>query len=253
MADYTSVTIQYNTNTDASPTWTGTAIAFGGSSGANEFRWQRTGGGGGATTGSAAWPNIIKPGSNAAVEEMWAFSADTTGLKIATYDGGRTYANVLRFNFDNTGSPASAMQLGGFQDSTNTTTTPTAGSQTANATDGRNIINGSADTSNTSYLKANVYGSGFPSAGSQETPAAGNVGTTLAATSGTAGPASPSAAAWMATWQSLQGWIQYITAPSAFKVLTAGYWYFTCALFCGPNEQTGNMVFSPFVLQYTYT
>ncbi len=252
MADFTTVTIDYNKGTDGTPDWTGTTIAFGGTSGANEFRFQRTGGGGTTTTASASWPNIIKPGATAAVEEMYAFSADATGIKVTTYDGGRTFARVLRFSFDALGSPASAMQFSAFQDTADTT--PTPGTQTANATDGRNIINGhTTDTSNTSYLKGNAYGSGFPAAGAQETPAAGNIGTTLAVTSGTAGSVSPGAAAWLATWQSLQGWIQYITAPSVAKVLQAFFWYISLAMFIGPNEQTGNMVFSVLTLQYTWT
>jgi hypothetical protein len=252
LADYTTVQMKYNKGTDATPDWTGTAIAFGGSAGANEWRWQRTGGGGGATTASASWPFIIRPGANAQVEECWAFSADTTGIKVATYDGGRTFARVFYIDFDALGSPATAMQLSAFQDTADTT--PSPGTQTAGATDGRNIINGHAtDTSSTSYLKGNVYGSGFPAAGAQETPAAGNVGTTLTATSGTAGSVSPGAAAWLATWQSLQGWTQYITAPSIAKVLQAFQWYYALSLYVGPNMQTGSFVFTCAELQYTYT
>lgn len=248
LADITTVQMKYNTGSDGTPTWSGTAIAFGGTGdGANEFRWQRTGGGGGPTTGYASWPNIIKPGSNAAVEEMYAFSANTTGLKIQTYDGGRTYARVLQFDFSTGGTPASAMQFSAFQDAANTT--PTAGSQTANATDGRNIVNGSSDTSNTSYFKINAYGTGYKQGGSQETPAAGNVGTTLAATSGTAGSATTGDGAWLATWQSAQGWIQYITAFATAVTNTAFQWYIACALYVGPNMSTGNMFWAPFVLQ----
>lgn len=252
MADFTLVQIGFNEGTDAAADWTGNVIAFGGSAGANEFRFQRTGGGGTGSTGSASWPNIIKPGSVGVVEEMWAFASDTVGLKV-NYDGTIAQTLVLRFDFDANGSPASAMQFSAFQDTSDTT--PTPGSQTANATDGRNIINGQAtDTSSTSYLKGNAFGSGKP-AGGQETPStSGNAGTTLAATSGTAGSVSPGAGAWLATWQSLQGWTQYITAPALYvPAAGVGYWYIALVMYVGPNEQTGNMVFCPLTLQYTWT
>jgi hypothetical protein len=263
LADFTTVTIDYNasTGTDATPVWTGTTIAFGGSSGANEFRWQRTGGGGGAATGNAAWPNIIKPGANAFVEECWAFSADTTGSKCLGYPTapGTQWARAFRFNFDANGSPASAMQFTAFQDTADTT--PTQNSQTANATDGRNIINGNTTDCGTgvsgsspSYFKANAFGSGKPSGG-QETPTSASLSSTPAITNGTAGAVSPSAGAWIATnWQSMQGWISYIQAPALYVTAAGvGYWYFNCALWVGPNMATGNMVWVPFCIQYTWT
>ena len=252
MADYTTVQIGFNEGTDGAADWTGNAIAFGGTAGANELRWQRTGGGGVGSTASASWPNIVKPGATAAVEEMWAFTANTTGLKV-NYDGTIGPTLSLRFDFDANGSPASTMQFSAFQDTSDTT--PTPGTQTANATDGSNIINGSAgDTGSTSYLKANAFGCGYPAAGSQETPATtGNAGTTCLVTSGTAGPLTPGAGAWLTTWQSLQGWTQYTTGTGVVKVTTAFFWYLALMMFVGPNMQTGNMVFCPLTLQYTWT
>jgi hypothetical protein len=241
---------------------TGTTIAFGGSAGANEFRWQRTGGGGTATTGSAAWPNIIKPGANAFVEECWAFVVDASGgVKVAGYPTapGTQWSRAFAFSFDALGSPASAMQFSAFQDTADTT--PTQGSQTANATDGRNIINGNTTDCGTgvsgsspSYFKINAYGCGYPAAGAQETPAAASLSSTPAITNGTAGAVVPGAGAWIATnWQSAQGWISYIQGTGVAKVTTAFYWYFNCALWVGPNMQTGSMVWVPFCLQYTWT
>lgn len=251
VADFTTVTIDYNTGTDAASVWTGATITFAGTAGANEFRWQRTGGGGVAGTASAAWPNIIKPGANAVVEEMWAFKSDAVGLKI-NYDGTTGHPQHARFNFDALGSPASAMQFTAYQDSV--PTAPTPGTQTANAVDGRNIINGHAtDTTSSSYFKINAFGTGVPAAG-QETPAtSGVVGATMLATSGTAGSVSPGTAAWLATWQSAQGLVQYITAPAIWKVTTAGFWYINSILWVGPNMQTGIMVWTPFFLSYTWT
>lgn len=174
-------------------------MAFGGSAGANELRWCNTSGGG-ASTASASWPYFTRPSSGtAAVPEMWAFTADTTGLKVATYDGNKTNANVLQWSWDNTGTYAAAPQFSAFGD--NTHATPSAGTQPG-AQSGSSIVNGHAtDTSSTSYLKINAYGNGASQAAS-----AGAAGTTLAVTSGTAGSVSPGSAAWLATWQSAQGY-----------------------------------------------
>jgi hypothetical protein len=252
MSDYTTISMQYNTGTDASPTWTGTAIAFSGAGGANEWRWADTGTGATASTGSAAWPYTTRPASGVApVRQLWAFSADTTGLQVATYDGARTNANVLRFNFDNLGTLTSAPRFSAFANTG--VPTPSPGTQIINPTDGANMVNGHAtDTSSTSYLKGNAYGSGLTAPGVQETPAAGAPGTTLAATSGTNGAATPAAASWLSTWQSLQGWTAYIQAPATPKAGTAFFWYITLALFMGVNMLPGTMPFCPLVLDYTW-
>lgn len=254
MADFTTVNTQYNKGTDGTPDWTGTAMNFGGAGGAHEIRLQRTGGSGGASTSSAAWPYILRPGAGVeAVEECWVFTADTTGTKVATYTGGRVgNARMFRLSFDNLGSPASAMQLTAFRDTSETA--PSAGTQTQQASDWRNIVNGQAtDTDSHSYEKINIYGSGMPDGGSQETPAAGDIGTTLAATSGVDGASKPGAAAWIATWQSAQGWIQYVEAPAVAESLTAFYWYFALVFYVGVNMQTFNGTGVPFELAYTFT
>lgn len=257
MSDFTTVTIDYNSGagTDAAPVWTGTTIAFGGTSGANEFRFALSTANGTTTTPSASWPNVIKPGANTLVDRCWAFSADAVGLACLGYPtaAATAFSRAFRFNFDALGSPASAMQFSSFQDSADTT--PTPGTQTANATNGSNIVNGqTTDTGNASYLKGEAYGSGFPAAGAQETPAAGSLTVTTAASDGTAGALVTTAAAWIPThWQSLQGWVQYIQAVSVAKVTTAFFWYFNLAMWVGPNMQTGIMVFSVVTLQYTWT
>lgn len=257
MSDFTTVTIDYNSGagTDATPVWTGTTMAFGGSAGANEMRWQRTGGAGGASTASASWPFIVRPAANALVEQCWVFTADTTGLQALGYPTTTTafFSRAFRINFDALGTPASAMQLTAYQDTANTA--PTPGTQANGVTTGANIVNGHAtDTGSASYLKGQIYGSGVPTGGAQETPAAASLSTTVAASDGTAGAITPSAAAWVAThWQSLQGAVQYLQAPSIWKAVTAGFWYFNLALFVGPNMGTGTFVFVPVNLTYTWT
>jgi hypothetical protein len=139
---------------------------------------------------------------------MWAFTADTTGTKVATYDGSKTNSNVLRWNWDNTGTFAAAPQFSAFGD--NTHATPSAGTQPG-AQSGSSIVNGqSTDTSSTAYLKINAYGNG-----SSQAPSAGAAGTTLAVTSGTAGSVSPGSAAWLSTWQSAQGYSKCLPCSTA--------------------------------------
>jgi hypothetical protein len=251
VADYT-VTLDYNRGNDTTPDWTGTTIAVGGTSGANEFRFTKAGDGG-ASTASASWPKFRRLASVGAVDELWAFSADTTGLEVATYDGSRTFARVLRGNFNNTGTAVSAMKLSSYATSSLGAATP--GTQPSDpSTDGSGIVNGHAtDTSSTAYLKGNAYGSGLTAGGTQETPSAGNVGTTLAATSGTAGSVVPGAAAWLATWQSLQADTQYITGTAIPQATTAFFWYFTLALYSGPNLCLGSNIAPVIAIQYDRT
>ena len=104
-------------------------------------------------------------------------------------------------------------------------------------------MNGQAtDTSNTSYLKINAYGSGLTAGGSQETPSSGAAGSTLAVTSGTAGAATPSAGSWLSTWQSAQADTQYVQGPATPQAVTAFDWYVVLALYSGPNLCLGSNI-----------
>jgi hypothetical protein len=252
MADYTTITTNYNSGagTDAAPVWTGTSLAFGGSAGANELRWCASGAGA-AGTASAAWPLYSRPGSTGVIPEVWAFTADTTGLKVQTYDGTSAHYMQFRFNFDALGTLAAAFQFTAFGD--NTHATPSAGTQPG-AQSGSPIVNGHAtDTSSTSYLKANAYGYGVDTGGTQQTPAANAAGT-LAVTTGTSGAVSPGTGAWLATWQSMQGFTsgQYILDAVICKALTAGFWYFVLSMWSGPNMSTGTLQ-PVLTLQYSYS
>jgi hypothetical protein len=199
MTDFTSFVLNGNTGaSDASPTWSSFTFA-----GANyEMRLCGTGVGNG-TTASASWFPYTRPGSVGVVPEMWMYlGADASGgLKVTTYDGTTAHYMQFRLNWDNTGTFASAPIISAWA----TTALPAAVPGTQPGTgDGTAFINGqTTDTSNTSYIKANAYGQGLTSGGSQQTPASNAVGT-LAATTGTAGAVSPGSAAWLATWQSLQ-------------------------------------------------
>jgi hypothetical protein len=245
MPDFTTIKSQFNSAaTDASAVvWND--ITFGGSAGANEIRWCAAAAGA-AGTSSATWPQYSRPGATAAVAEMWGFSADTTGIKCNTYTGTNANARVMRINYDAVGTFAAAPTLTAYGD--NTHAAPVQNAQPG-ALSGSPIVNGSADTLNTtyfSYLKANVYGDDAPTG---TDPAAGTTGT-VTVTSGTLGSVSPGAAAWLANWQSMQGVLCFITHRRTPAATTAGNIWFTLALFTGPGMSLGTL--SP-VITFTYS
>ena len=244
MSDFSAgdLALQYNTGTDASPVWTGTAIQFGGSSGANELRFCASGAGA-ASTPSASWPYVTRPTSGTAViPELWAFTADTTGSKVL-YNGTNGYANVLRWNWGTSGTFAAAPQIGAFANSSHTA--PSPGTQPP-GTNNDAITNGSTDTSNTSYLKAAAYGTIGTS-----NMTAGTVGTAPTATTGAAGAITASGAAW-SSWQSLQGFTQYLILGSTPAATTANAWNWVLILYTGVNMTTGTIV-PVFTFQYAYS
>lgn len=253
MADYTTINLQYQSGagTDASPVWTGTAIALSGTSGANELRMVTTGGG--TSIASASWPFMARPTSGtSAVTSLYAYTSDSVGLLVTTYTGDNTKARVLRWNFDNTGNPVTAMQVGFFANSTHTA--PSAGTQPPGANNDAFTNGQGSDTSSTSYIKFNLYGSGLTAGGSQETPSAGSVGTNPSATTGTAGSVTTTAGNWLnaaGAWQSGQGFVQYITGVAIPQTATAFNWYMTWVIFLGANITAGAYTIVC-TLQYSY-
>lgn len=242
MTDFTTLKIQANSGTDASPVWND--VLFGTAN--YELRLCATGAGAN-NIASASWPVYQRPASAGVIPEMWAYvgSDNSGGIKVATYDGTSAHYMQIRISWDNTGTYAAAPVISAWKDST----LPAASAGTQPGTgDGSVFVNGSSDTSNTSYIKANFYGVGLTSGGVQQTPS-GNAGGTLAATSGTAGAVSPGSAAWLTTWQSLQASLQYIQNASIPQAVTAGLWYGVFAFFIGPAATGGALV--P-VISYQY-
>jgi len=237
----------WNSGTDGTPVWN--AVTFGGSAGQQEIRWCATGAGS-ATIGSAAWPQYSRPVATGAVPELWYFTSsdNTGGVKVATYDGNKTFANVACIDYDAVGTYATAPTLSAWGD--NTHVAPVRGTQPG-AFAGSPIINGAVPDTGassgvaTSFLKGNLYGDDQTA-----NPAAGNAGTTLLVTSGTDGSVSPGAAAWLATWQSLMGAVQFITHRRTPAATTAGKIFFTIALFSGPGMSLGTI--TP-VITFTYS
>jgi hypothetical protein len=175
---------------------------------------------------------------------MWCFTSDTAGVKTA-YPGDNTVARVLRWSWDALGTFASPPQFTCFDSTSHTA--PNPGTQPS-------IVNGSADTSNTSYVKINAYGRGAAASGStQDTPAAGSVGSAPIATTGTAGSVSPAVTpAWLTNWQSAQGWSQYIIDAVTPQALFAAVWYWVTVLFYGANISAATYTFV-YTLQYTFS
>lgn len=250
MADYTC-TLKYNKGSDGTPDWTGTALSTGGTSGANELRFCKAGDGA-SNTASASWPKFRRLASVGVVDELWAFSADTTGIKVATYDGTNAAARVLKFAFDNAGTPVSAMKLSSYATSSLGAATP--GTQPSDpASDGSGVVNGHAtDTGSKAYLKGRIYGSGLTAGGSQETPSSGSVGSAFSATDGSAGAVTPSAGAWSAS-QSLQADTQFLQGPAIPQATTAFDWYFILSLWSGPNLCLGSNIAPTIAVQYDRT
>lgn len=246
MTDFTTIKMQVNTGTsDASPTFTD--MLFGTAS--YELRLCGTGAGG-ASIASASWPTYLRPTSTGVIPEMWGyFGSDASGgQKVTTYDGTSAHYKQILISWDATGTFASGPIVSAWKDNTLPAATP--GSQPGTG-DGSAFVNGqTTDTSNTSYIKANFYGYGVDTGGTQQTPSANAAGT-LTITSGTAGAVNPATGAFLATWQSLQATTQYIQDGVTPKATTAGLWYGVFAFYTGPNMTAGTLV--PVVgFQYSY-
>lgn len=209
-------------------------------------------GAGGASIASASWPTYLRPASTQVIPEAWGyFGSDASGgLKINTYDGTSAHYMQWRINWDATGTFAAANILSFWKDNTLPAASPGTQPSPTSGGDGSSFVNGSSDTSNTSYIKINAYGSGVTAAGTQETPSA-NAGGTLTVTSGTAGAVSPAAGSWLATWQSAQALTQYIQGVATPKATTAGFWYTLLSFFTGSN-QTGGVLLPVAGIQYQW-
>ena len=247
MTDFTTLKLQGNTGvSDASTTWTDVLFGTAG----YELRAALSGGGATTTTPSASWPSMLKPASGVTlVNQMWAFSADTTGLQINTYDGTTAHYNQFRISWDNLGTFASAPLISAWASSALPAASP--GTQPGTG-DGTSIVNGTAGESGSlSLLKANAYGYGVDTAGVQQTPAANAAGTETVNGHSGAGGVSPGTGAWLATWQDLQAATDWIVDAVIPKATTAGYWYFVTILRIAFG-MTGGTLLPVLGFQYTW-
>lgn len=192
---------------------------------------------------------------------MWAFTTDTSGTKIATYTGSNANANVLKWDWDNSGTMVAAPQFSMFGDTTHVAPANTAGALNGTqppASHNDPITNGATpDTGTnpniTSYAKYNAWGT-FQTANLT----AGSVGSAPSATTGnqgTSGVNTCTVGDWLNThtsWQDAAGWLHYIIAASTPAATTANSWFWTCCLFTGVTMTTG-LITPPWTLQYTYS
>lgn len=246
VADFTTLKLEANTGaSDASPTWT--SILFG--TAGYELRAALSTGSQTTSTSSASWPSITKPTSGTLlIDKLYAFTADTTGFAITGANGTGSHYNVLRINWDNTGTFGSAPIVSAWASNSYPSASP--GTQPgAGSGDGSGVVNGDSDTSNTSHIKATVYGNGVTAAGAADNPSA-NMGSNPTATSGSAGAVTTANATWSA-WQSLQSATQYIQNGATPKATTAGTWNLLLALYLS-SGLTGGVLLPVFGINYTW-
>lgn len=238
MPDFTSLRLQVNTGSQASPTWTDVPAYTAGAG--QELRWSDTATGL-RTTGNAAWPYVTRPGTTQGVDYLYVFTADTTGLGVvgsgASPQDPSAFSNnsylQARWNWDNTSSFASAPI---------TTAYPTNAHGSITRGDGSVLGGHATDTGATarSYLKANAFGrvtsAGAPAAAPANAPVV---------TDGATGSASPTAGAnWLTNYQGLMGDTDYITAPFTPAGTTADQWNVMLRLFTGPNMTPGTLTWA---------
>jgi hypothetical protein len=215
LANFTNLTLELNTGTQVSPTWTAVT---------GELRWSDQGTQTGI--GSAAWPSMLQPSSPTVVSYTYCFTSDATGFGVP---GGATPApfsnanfSFCRWNWDASGTFASAPVA-------------TAYYSTAHAAvtrgDGQLLGGAAGDTGATprSYLKANWFGNG-----SSQVPAAAPANPP-AITDGTTGVATPATNSWLANYQGLQGDNDSVGTGATPPARTSNQWYGILALFAGPN------------------
>lgn len=252
MADFTTIKLQANTGTapagegSGSATWTD--VLFGTSG--YELRAALSSGSQTTSTPSASWPAMLKPLSGTTlVDNMYIFTADTTGFKVTTYDGTSAHYLQFRINWDNTGTYASGPLISAWKDNTLPAASP--GSQPGIG-DGSSVINGtSAESGSLSLLHANAYGQGLTAGGVQQTPGTNAAGTLAVNSHSGSGAATPSSASWLATWQDLQAATNYIQNGATPQATTAGLWYFCLALWMAAG-MTGGTLLPTLGYQYTW-
>ena len=237
MADFTVISLDANIGNTATPTYS----ALGGAN--TEWRWTDSNAAGVATTPSATWPAMIRPGSGTLqVPYAYAFTADAVGQGIysgATADAA-TFATTqflqARWTWDGTGDFASVPIMTAYDTSGHN-------SPTVRGTPTGGILAGSGDTGNRSYVKATLFGQLTP------VPAAGPA--TPLVTDAANGAVVPTAGANWSAWQGLMADLDYLQF-AAEPAVGAASLHCMIALFTGVNMSPGTL--QPLIsLKYTFT
>ena len=241
MADFSTFRLQLNTGTQGSPTWT--AVPAAGAGTGQELRWSDLSTQG--STASASWPYMTRPASTQVVPFLYVFTADTTSL--GSLGGGTstpaTFSNAnymhSRWDWDAVGTFASAPIF---------TAYPTTAHGAITRGDGSVLGGHATDTGGTarSYLKAAMFGR-VTSAGAPA--AAPGSGPTV--TDGATGAVTPTAGANWSAYQGLQGDNDWLAFPSTPAATTADQINTIFALFTGPNQTPGTLLWVQ-SLKYTY-
>jgi hypothetical protein len=215
VANFTTIALEMNTGSQASPAWTAVTT---------EVRWSDQGNQ--TSTGAAAWPGMVSPSGPVVVSYTYCFTGDTAGGGVP---GGSTPVafangnfNFCRWNWDATGTFASAPIVTSYY----------SGAHAAITRGDNQLLGGNAtDTGSTprSYLKANWFGNG-----SSQVPGSAPGGGP-SPTDGTTGGVVTSTSAWLASYQGLQGDNDYIQCGATPPARTANQWYGVFALFAGAN------------------
>ena len=190
---------------------------------------------------------MTRPASTQHVPYQYVFSADTTSLGYVSTSTSTPTAwtnanyNHARWNWDNTGTFASAPILTAYKDNTHA-----AISRGDNSPLGGNTTDTGATAR--SYLKANAWGrvdsAGAPAAAPTNAPAV---------TDGATGALTPTAGAnWLTNYQGLMGDVDWIAFPSTPAATTADTWHIMFDLWTGPNQATGTYVMDLPALKYTF-
>lgn len=240
MADFTSLTLDMNTGTQATPVWTSVLGA------SKELRFADISTVGG-TTASASWPYSTRPAATAGVDYAYAYPADATGglgVQGTTSAVPLAFSNAnyhqARWNWDGVGTFASAPVMSAY---------PTTAHGAITRGDASVLGGHATDTGGTarSYYKGNLFGrvssAGAPAAAPANAPVV---------TDGTTGSVSPTAGAnWLTNYQSLQGANDFITFPNTPAATTADQQECIVRLFTGPNQALGTLLWQT-TLSYTY-
>jgi hypothetical protein len=239
MADFSSISLDANLGSQATPTWTSVTGA------SKEVRWSDL-----STqddVASASWPAMIRPATTQSVDYTYGFTDDDSGTGFIGSAGpppafSNNNYHWARWNWDAVGTFASAPIFTAYK---------TTGHAAISRNDG-SLLGGSADTGSSgnerSYLKANLYGrgtiAGAPAAAPTNPPTV---------TIGSAGSVTPAGAtSWCTNYQGLMADTDYITFYATPSPTTADSNECIFALFTGPNmvPSTYTVVIS---MKYTWT
>jgi hypothetical protein len=241
VANFTTITLDLNTGTQASPVFT----SLGGA--ATELRWSDVNTA--TNVASASWPNTLRPlAGTAQVMYAYAYTADAVDLGVLgnTTTTPASWVSTdykwCKWHWDALGTFASAPIVTAYM-----STAHGAITRANNAAADAILSGNTTDTGGTarSFMKANWYGNG-----ATQVPAAAPTNAPVV-TDGATGSLVPGSGAWLTNYQGLQGDNDYITCTATPAATTANDWYGVITLFMGVTETPA--IFVPVVsLKYTW-